>query len=134
MRVPIRRFSSTDSRHAEIRHAVHNSWWRFHPRRIVQEAHRRHLGLALHPSSVRVSYFTVQAISADRDVDSSRWIYDDKGKLRVPMRSDPVRRSIAERARGIDESAIKLTKLEEVLNNGGFGTNEYNVQHLTLES
>lgn len=71
MRVPIHRFSSADSQHAEVRHAVHD-FWCAPPRRIIREAYRLHFGLALHPSSVRVSYFTMRAILTDRDVEIRR--------------------------------------------------------------
>lgn len=51
------------------------------------EAHRRHLELALHPSSMRVSYFTMPAISVDRDVDFVTADLRRQKKIAVSMRA-----------------------------------------------
>jgi hypothetical protein len=69
MRVPIRRFSPMWIFTACRSTTCGAQFLAYFAPQDRSRAHRRHLGLALHPSNVRVSYFTMPAISADRDVD-----------------------------------------------------------------
>lgn len=136
MRVPIRRFSSTDSRHAEIRHAVHNSWWRSTP----AGSSGRLIAATLDSRFIRQACaFHISRCKQSRPIATSiRRSGFTTTKENCGCRCEAILSDILSRiprVRGIDESmsAIKVTKSEEIRDNMEFKRETNNTFNL-LES